>query len=135
MAIAASLLSASAFAPYLLSDSGNGFLMGFVNQELLSMLGVISTITLAAAGNLHLEINKLEDRTGLEFLATRRAVKASAYSLIGAFAFSGILVVVKPMLGSNDRATAASNSLAIVATLFSLFVLIDLTRTTFRIPA
>ncbi len=129
------LLAASAYSPYLLSDRGNAFLSGFVNEELLSLLGVIVTITLASAGNVHLELNKLQDRTRLPFTRTRAAVRLSAYSLIIIFALAGALVVVKPMLGTDMRATAACNAFAIVLLVFSLFVLIDLTRTTFGIPA
>lgn len=129
------LLSVSACSPYLLSDQGNAFLKGFVNQELLSLLGVIVTITLASAGNLHLELNKLQDRSKLPFSRTRTAIRRSAYSLILIFASAGVLVVVKPLVGYDMRATAACNSVAIVLVLFSLFVLTDLTRTTLAIPA
>lgn len=129
------LLTASACAPFLLSDDGNAFLKGFVNQELLALLGVIVTITLASAGNLHLELNKLQDRTGLPFTRTRRAIRLSAYSLIFIFTTAGVLVIVKPLVGSDMRATAACNSVAIVLVLFSLFVLTDLTRTILSIPA
>lgn len=129
------LLTVSACAPYPLSDQGNHFLAGFVNQELLSLLGVIVTITLASAGNLHLELNKLQDRTTKSFLRTRQAVKMSAYSLILIFALAGALVVVKPLFTGDLHATAACNSIAIVLVVFSLFVLTDLTRTIFAIPA
>lgn len=129
------LLAASACAPYYLSDQGNEFLKGFVNQELLSLLGVIVTITLASAGNLHLELNKLQDRCGQDFVKTRQSVRWSAYSLIAIFGLGSILVVVKPLLEATQRLTAAANSMAIVIMFFSLFVLLDLIRTTFKIPA
>jgi len=129
------LLTVSACAPYRLSDEGNAFLAGFVNQELLSLLGVIVTITLASAGNLHLELNKLQDRTAKPFERTRRAIKLSTYSLILIFALAGALVVVKPMFADDVHATAACNSIAIVLVVFSLFVMADLTRTVLAIPA
>jgi len=129
------LLAVSACEPYSLSDNGNSFLRDFVNQNLLSLLGVIVTITLASAGNLHLELNKLQDRCKLNFRRTRRSIKLSSYSLILIFAVSCALVIIKPMLGKDMRATAACNSIAIVLIMFSLFVLIDITRTIFSIPA
>lgn len=129
------LWSISACAPYLLSDDGNAFLKGFVNQELLSFIGVIVAITLASASNLHLELNKMQDLTGNSFHRTRRGVKLSAYSLIFILGISAFLVIVKPILGNDMRASAACNSLAIVLILFSLFVLSDLTRTILSIPA
>lgn len=129
------LLTVSACQPFLLSDKGNAFLKGFVNQELLSFLGVIVSITLASAGNIHLELNKLQDQTGSPFLSTRRAIKLSAFSLIGFLAAASGLVVIKPLFGDDINATAACNSIAISLVVFSIFVLIDLTRTTLGIPA
>ena len=98
-------------------------------------MGVIVTITLASAGNLHLELNKLQDRCGLGFQKTRQSVRWSAYSLIGIFGLGSALVIVKPLLDPTLRMTAAANSIAIVILFFSLFVLLDLIRTTFKIPA
>jgi hypothetical protein len=129
------LLTASSCSPDFLSDDGNSFLKGFVNQELLSLLGVIVTITLASAGNLHLELNKLQDRAGRDFPKTRKSVRMSAYSLIIIFAFGAALVIIKPLLGPTPRMTAMANSFAITIILFSLGVLFDLIRTTFSIPA
>ena len=45
--------------PVWLSDSGNDFLKGFVNHELLAVLGFIFAITVAAAGSLHIEFKML----------------------------------------------------------------------------
>lgn len=129
------LLTVSASVPYMLSDEGNAFLKEFVNQELLALLGVIVAITLASASNLHLELNKLQDRTGRDFPRTRAAVRRSAYSLLFLFALAGVLVVVKPLLGADQNATAAANAFAIGIVVFNLAVLVDLTITAFRIPA
>lgn len=134
IALTAILLAISLCFPTYLSDSGNQFLRGFVNQELLSLLGVIVAITLASAGNLHLALNRLQDATGREFPKTRRSVKTSAFSLIVLFAFGAALVIVKPLLGSGDRATGVANVLAISIIAFNLSVLIDLTLAAFKIP-
>lgn len=133
--LTAVLLATSACSPYLLSDQGNAFLKGFVTHELVSLLGVIVAITLTATASIHFELNKLEAASGAPFTRTRRAIRMSAYSLIILFALGGILVIVKPMLGSDPRATAAANALAISIVVFNLFVLVDLAQTTFGIPA
>ncbi|MET0251411.1 MAG: hypothetical protein ABW203_04455, partial [Novosphingobium sp.] len=120
--------------PSLLSDE-NVFFKNFVNQELLSTLGFIVTITLATAASLHLELNKLEDQTGNAFPRTRASVKKSAYSLMFLLGFALILVVVKPMLPkSNESGVALAYSIAVLLFYFSLFVLYALTRTIFGIP-
>ena len=133
--LATVLTSISVCRPELLSDGGNAFLKNFVNQELLSLLGVIVTITLASAASLHLELNKLQEVTKERFVGARRAVKLSAYSLIGLFAVAFVLVVSKPLLAHGPSTSAAFNSVAIVIFAFNIMVLLDLTRTIFRIPA
>lgn len=129
------LAAISVCSPHPLSDAGNRFLSSFVNQELLSLLGVIVAITLTTTGNLHFELNKIEDRTGASFAKTRRSVRRSAYSLIILFVAAGALVVIKPLLGTADSATAVANSCAIVIVAFNVLVLIDLTATTFKLPS
>lgn len=131
------LATVSLCRPELLSDQGNAFLKGFVNEHLLALLGVVLAITLASAGNLHLELNKLQEATGKPFAATRRSVKLSAYSLIVLFGLAVALVILKPILIANPGSTgsAAANSLAIVLVVFNLSVLLDLTQAVFKIPA
>lgn len=129
------LLMISICSPHPLSDQGNAFLRNFVNQELLALLGVIVAITLTTTGNLHFQLNKIEDHTGSPFMETRRSVRWSAYSLILLLVAGAVLVVVKPLLGGSETATAVANSIAIVIIAFNVFVLIDLTVTTFKLPA
>lgn len=135
IALTGVLLSVSICAPYYLSDAGNSFFRDFVNHEMLSVLGVIVTITLASAASLHLELNKLEERTGEAFPEARAAVKLCAYSLVVMFGFGFATVVGKPWVGDNQHATAAINSLVVLIFVFSLAILADLTAAVFRIPA
>ena len=132
--LTATLISASICAPYYLSDEGNSFFKGFVTWELLSFLGVVVTITLASAANLHLELNKLEECTDEGFSEARIAVKQSAYSLLILFVAAFVLVMVKPTLVGLHW-NAAVNSVAILIVLFNLAILADLTMGVFRIPA
>ncbi len=132
--LAGILLSASVCAPYFLSDRGNSFFKDFVNAELLSFLGVIVTITLASAANMHLELNKLEERTEGSFPEARTAVRRSSAALIVLFAVAFILVMIKPTLADNDHWSAALNSIVILIVVFNLAILADLTMAVFRIP-
>jgi peptidoglycan/LPS O-acetylase OafA/YrhL len=132
--LVAILLWVSVYAPYYLSDDGNKFFKDFVNQELLSVMGVVVTITLASAANLHLEINKLQDEIDEDFAEARTAIRLSAYSLIGAFIVAGALVMIKPTAPEDQMTTALFNSGAIVILVFSAALLADLTAAVFDIP-
>jgi hypothetical protein len=132
--LAAILLWASFSAPFYLSDEGNLFFKDFVNQELLSVMGVVVTITLASAANLHLEINKLQDEIEEDFAEARTAIRLSAYSLIGAFILAGALVMTKPTADVSQTTTALFNSGAIIILVFSACLLADLTAAVFDIP-
>jgi uncharacterized membrane protein YidH (DUF202 family) len=133
--VIATLAMASVCRPYYLSDDGNAFFKAFVNQELLSFLGVVVTITLASAANLHLELNKLEERCEECFPEARQALRMSAYSLLVLFTVAFILVMAKPTMAPNQHWSAALNSTVVVIVLFNLAVLADLTMAVFRIPA
>jgi cytochrome bd-type quinol oxidase subunit 2 len=120
--------------PGWLSDN-NKFLGGFVNQELLAVLGVIVTITLASAASLHLELNRLEDAHGEQFIEARAATKGYAYLLIWLFLAALALVTMKPIVAATDRAEAICNSIALLIIVLNVMSLIDLTGAVFQIPA
>jgi uncharacterized membrane protein YbhN (UPF0104 family) len=134
IALTAVLISASICKPYYLTDEGNSFFKGFITWELLSFLGVIVTITLASAANLHLELNKLEERTREKFPEARLAVRMCAYSLLVLFLAAFVLVMVKPTVDGSHW-NAAMNSAAVLIVIFNLAILADLTMAVFRIPA
>lgn len=127
------LLTVSFAAPYLLDDR-NKFLANFVNHELLSTLGFIVAVTLASAASVHFELNKIEDATGKPFVRTRASLRKSAYSLIVLFAVAGMVVLIKPLVPDVPHNLAVANSFAIAIIFFNLSVLLDLTRTVFKIP-
>ena len=120
--------------PQWLSDD-NSFLKGFVNHELLSVLGVIVTMTLAWPARLHLELNRMEDGTGEEFKEARSATKAYAYLLIGLFTVSLALVVLKPLLAINQNLEAVFNGGAILIIALNILSWLDLTGAVLAIPS
>ena len=128
------LLTISFAAPHLLDDR-NTFLADFVNHELLSVLGFIVAVTLASAASVHFELNKLQDETGKPFERTRRSLGRSAFSLIVLFGAAFLIVIVKPLLPTAPYNAAVANSFAIAIIYFNLSVLLDLTRTVFKIPS
>lgn len=133
--LASILIATSICHPYYLSDAGNSFFREFVTHEMLAVLGVIVTITLASSASIHLELNKLEERDAGSFPEARKAVKMSSLALVYAFAVAFVLVMAKPWVGDNQHATAVMNSLSILIFLFSLAIMTDLTMAIFRIPA
>ena len=119
--------------PNILSDD-NRFLREFVNQNFLSFMGVVVTITLASAGNLYIELNKLEDRADQSvFTRTKRDVRHSAFALIWALVAALVLVTIKPVVDADGHMMAFMNGLALTIILFSILVLIDLTKAAFNL--
>jgi hypothetical protein len=119
--------------PNVLSDAGNTFLRGFVNQELLATLGVIVTITLASAGNMHIELGKIAQRLSIDLDREKQAVRASAYLLLVLLVASLALVTLKPVIATSERASAFANGIGLFILAWAIAVLYDLTRAAFRI--
>lgn len=128
------MVAISCSHPEWLSDK-NVFLKGFVNHELLAVLGVIVTITLASAANLHLELNRLENSTGEAFQEARKATKAYAYLLIFLFTAALVIVVLKPLVASTTSMQSIFNGAAILIVVLNILSLVDLTGAVFAIPA
>lgn len=124
----------AACAPQWLSDR-NGFLKHFVNHELLALLGIIMTITLASAANLHLVFNGIEERFkkpgGLT--KTRQGVTQGAYCLIGLFVLSVFTVLAKPAVVGNQVLEAAFNGAAMIFLLWNVLILVEITQLAFAI--
>jgi uncharacterized protein YacL len=133
IAALAVVLVCAIYNPSYLSDK-NSFMHHFVNHELLALLGIIMTITLASAASLHLEFNKFEERAKKRFLTkTRRNVMQGAYGLIFGFLLAVVIVVFKPLLPPSEGAQAVANGLALIVLLFNVLILLDLTQLAFAI--
>ena len=127
------VLICAIYNPAYLSDK-NTFMHHFVNHELLALLGIIMTITLASAASLHLEFNKIEEKFQKRGLtSTRRAVMQGAYGLIFGFLLAVVIVVFKPLLPHSEGAEAVANGLALIILLFNVLILLDLTQLAFAI--
>lgn len=120
-------------SPWILGDA-NSFLKEFINHEFISFMGMLVTITLASAANIHIELNKIEAKAGEKFLsATRFAVKRSAFWLIWSLFFSVLLVIIKPLVCVSDIASSLVNGSAIFLILGSILIIADLTKLAFSI--
>lgn len=127
------VIALSAFAPWPLSDA-NDFLEGFVTHEFLSFMGVVVTITLASAGNLYVEMNKLEDaHDRVIFVQSKRDVRHSAYCLVGALVAALAVVLVKPWVGFGLHGQSLMNGTALGVLGFSIMIMIDLVQAAFNL--
>ena len=131
---AGAVVCVAAAAPRWIDDH-NEFMKGFINHELLAILGVILVITLASAAQIHLKFNDLEEREKREFLSSsRREVRASANYLILSFVVAICLVFVKPLFVEHHFAIAFINGSALWLLFFNVLILFDLTAGIFAIP-
>lgn len=119
--------------PAFLSDK-NRFLLDFVGPDLLAFLGVVVTITLASAANIHFELNKLEEQAGRAgFPKSRQALRRSAAALLGLLFFTVVLLVAKANLPGGEATQSLVNGAAIVVVICNILVLVDLTQMAFRL--
>ncbi len=119
--------------PHVLSDD-SGFLRDFVNANLVLVAGVILTITLASAAQIHLALNEIESRIGRPFLhKTRAGVHGSAYWLIGLFLTSTVVALVKPYFQSSIVGQSVFNSAALFVLFWMVLIMTSLTRLIFTI--
>lgn len=125
--------AASLAAPGVLSDR-NPFLKSFISGDLLAMLAVIVSITLASTSALHLEFNKIEERYGRRGLHRSRAgVRQAAYFLIALLVAGAVLVVTKTALPLNDHGQAFFNGVGLFILFWNVLILISITQAVFAI--
>ena len=124
----------SFLAPWVLSDSNELLFNFIVHGGFISLLGVIVTITLASAANLHIELNKMEERVNKRiFNDTRTSIKKSAYWLIVMLLFAIVLISVKSLICATEILESFVNGACLLIVFFSVLILIDLTQTAFAI--
>ena len=114
------------------------FLKEFMGKDILPVLGVILTITLASAAQLHLEFNKIEERYGAVMLnKSRSKVHQAAFAMIYTFLIAAVLLVVKPIIvdSFSERSQAAINAVGLFLLWINVVILIELTQAAFSIPA
>lgn len=124
---------ASICAPEILSDK-NSFLKGFVTHELLAILAVIVSITLASTSALHLEFNKIEERCGRRgFVRARAGVKQAAYFLLALLVFAVVLIVSKSAMSPSIKLQSFANGLGLFILFWNVLILISITQAVFAI--
>ena len=126
LAVGAFLATVTVCRPNVLSDD-NAFLLHLVDKDLLLVLGVVLTITLASAGQLHLALNEIESKVGRPFLQkTRAGVHSSAYFLIALFLGGVVVVTTKQYFLSWAIGQAAFNSAALFIMFWMVLIMTSL---------
>lgn len=121
------VIALSVCAPSVLSNK-NKFLEGFVTHEILSMLSVIMTISIATIATIHIWFNELESKHATKvFGKARREINQSAMYFIYAFICELLVLVVRSLpVFNNPTAESLLNGLSLMILLFSVFTLIDI---------
>ncbi|WP_157179769.1 hypothetical protein [Rhizobium leguminosarum] len=120
--------------PEWVSDQ-NTFLAEFMKSQLLSVLGTILAITLASVANVHLEINKIEEKYGREGLPkTRENLRKNAHWLVGLFVAGVTVAFTKPLVSGTLTGQGIANLFGMFILLWHILILLSLMQLVFRIP-
>jgi magnesium-transporting ATPase (P-type) len=106
----------------------NKFLEGFINQEVLSIMAVIMTISIASIATIHIWFNELEDKHGKKvFGAARREINQAAFYFIGLFLAQLLCLIVRslPIFG-GETSVSLFNGGALLLLLCSVLTLADI---------
>lgn len=112
----------------------NSFLEGFINHEILNILAVMATVTIASAANIHLAFNRLEERANKpgNFKTARKEINHSAMALVWLFIATVIFLVLKAV-SMNLYWVSFWNGICLIVLLVNVFVLIDITAAVFEV--
>lgn len=119
----------------------NSFLASFVTYEMLNILAVILTVTLASIANIHLSLNRIvkmnfKDRAkgAARASAVRREINHDGWLLFWLFIIACGLIFLKGAFEPSDlRIMSLVNSLGLVVLLTSLLVLCDIYQVIYTI--
>ena len=127
------LIAVTVLRPEIMSDN-NRFLKEFVNSNILAILGVLLTITLASAAQIHLALNEVESKIGHSFLhKTRTGVHGAAYWLIWLFILSVLVVFLKPYFYSSLYWQSFFNGAAVFILFWMVLIMSSLMKLVFAI--
>ena len=107
----------------------NKFLEGFINQEILSIMAVIMTISIASIATIHIWFNELEDKHGKKvFGSARKEINQAAFYFIGLFLAQLFCLIVRslPIFDGSITALSLFNGGSVILLLCSVLTLMDI---------
>jgi hypothetical protein len=125
--IAGVFVSLSVCDPAILSK--NAFLAGFINHEILGIMAVIMTISIASIATIHIWFNELESKHDKKiFGAARKEINQAAFCFIGLFIAQLLCLFVRslPIFETSDRAISLFNGMSVLLLLMSVITLWDI---------
>jgi len=119
----------------------NKFLDALVSHELVSILVVVLTVTMASVANVHLALGRLKKsllQRGLdiskEIAEARTELSENAWYLFGSFCLLIVTLIIKGSVVS-DFWLSAAHSVALVILAFNLAVLYDIYVSVYMLTA
>lgn len=138
MALATFIASVVVCRPHWLAE--NAFLKGFVNHEVLALMSVILTVTLASVANIHMALNRIVARrfggnSELKIAASevKREIKDNAWYIFWAFVLTIIVLLVKGLNMGNQLIVAISNGIVVWAMFLFIVCMYDIYKVIFGI--
>lgn len=121
----------------------NKFVDDLATYELLNILGLILTITLASIVHIHFEISRIVARIYSKKLEIGQAkatearleLNSSAWYLVGSFGSAVILLTIKSEMLENLYWRSGLNGLAIGTLFLMVMIMYDIHRSIFRLAA
>lgn len=113
----------------------NAFLKNFISHELVSLLAVVLTVTLASVANIHLAINRIVARY-LSHNAEQKAVaeaikseiKGNAWVIFYSFIAAIVILFIKGLNESDLLVVAICNAAMLWILLLNLLCILDIYR-------
>lgn len=135
---AAVLASVVVCKPEWMSD--NTFLKGFISFEILSLLAVILTVTLASVANIHLAINRIIARHLSGNAAqvkiaeeVKSETKANAWTIFYSFFFAVLILFVKGLNDADALIVSACNAGMLWLLFLNLMCILDIYKVIYGI--
>lgn len=128
------LLIIDHFWPDALSDK-NSFLKDFLDSDLLSTVGLMTSISLAGAVPIHFALNDYETKAGRKLPDTKKAIRLSSVTLILLFLGALVVVIGKPLVAESSAWLTYFNMASIVILAANASIMYDLLLTALSIPS
>lgn len=127
-----SLIVLTAYDPRILSD--NRFLTSIISHEILPILVVILTVTMASVANIHLAMGRMKSSLlakgvdiSAEIADARREVSENAWVLFGSFCICVIVLFIKGAIEDSEYTyISICNSAVILVFVLNLVILYDI---------
>lgn len=122
--------------------SKNTLLATMMTHELISILVVILTVTLASVANIHLAITRMTmssqgDRDVVRLVASevRKEINDNAWTIFWSFVAAILVLIWKGAFPNNEFIVAACHAIGLIVVMLNVLVLHDLYRATFKLAA